>query len=190
MIRSFIALELKDNDTKDKIESFSTRLKQNQPKLKLVKPENLHMTVKFLGNIPETLAPQIFTILRDDINSKIFQGKTYKYILKGVGQFNKFSVLWIKLIGDINLLQEIKTKIENLLYERLKINLDKRQQFKPHLTIGRLRRERINYKNFDIFKKIINENKNTEFGEFNIDQIKLKRSELTPKGPIYTDIEF
>jgi len=87
-------------------------------------------------------------------------------------------------------LQEIKTKIENLLYERLKIDLDKRQQFKPHLTIGRLRKERINYKNFDIFKKIINDNKTTEFGEFTIDQIKLKRSELTPRGPIYTDMEF
>ncbi|MFX1278134.1 MAG: RNA 2',3'-cyclic phosphodiesterase [Promethearchaeota archaeon] len=190
MIRSFIALELNDKDTIDKIESFSTRLKQNQPKLKLVKPENLHMTVKFLGNIPETLAPQIFTILRDDINSKMLQEKTYKYILKGVGQFNKFSVLWIKLIGDINLLQEVKNSIERLLHERLKINRDKREQFKPHLTIGRLRRERINYKNFDIFKKLINENKDTEFGEFLINQVKLKKSELTPKGPIYADLVY
>ncbi len=54
MIRSFIALELKDEDTIENIVSFSSRLKQNQPKLKLVKPNNLHMTVKFLGNIPET----------------------------------------------------------------------------------------------------------------------------------------
>ena len=190
MIRSFIALELKDNETIERIETFSSRLKQNQPKLKLVHPENLHMTVKFLGNIPESLAPKIFAILKEDINFKILRGEKHRYILKGVGQFNKFSVLWIKLIGDINLLQEIKTKIENLLYERLKIDLDKRQQFKPHLTIGRLRKECINYKNFDIFKKIINDNKTTEFGEFTIDQIKLKRSELTPRGPIYTDMEF
>ena len=190
MIRSFIALELKDKNTLERIESFSSRLMQNQSKLKLVKSENLHMTVKFLGNIPESLAPKIYAILKDEINSKIFQGKKHKYILKGVGQFNKFSVLWIKLIGDINLLQEIKNKVENLLYERLKIDLDKRQQFKPHLTIGRLRKERINHKNFDIFKKIINENKTTEFGEFTIDQIKLKKSELTPKGPIYSDLVY
>lgn len=190
MIRSFIALELKDEDTIENIDSFSSRLKQNQPKLKLIKPNNLHMTVKFLGNIPETLAPKIYAILNDDINKKIFQGKDFRYYLKGVGQFNRFSVLWIKLIGDIALLQEIKDSVENLLYERLKIDRDKRQQFKPHLTIGRLRRERINYKTFDTFKKIINENKNTEFGEFTINQIKLKKSELTQKGPIYTDLVY
>jgi 2'-5' RNA ligase len=190
MIRSFIALELKDNDTIAKIQTFSSRLKQNQPKLKLVRPENLHMTVKFLGNIQVSQAPKIYTILKEEINIKILQGEKHKYLLRGVGQFKKFSVVWIKLIGDINLLQEIKTKVENILYERLKIALDKRQQFKPHLTIGRLRKERINYKNFDIFKRIINENKTTEFGEFTIDQITLKKSELTPKGPIYSDLVY
>lgn len=190
MIRSFIALELKDKETIEKIETFSSRLKQNQPKLKLVQPENLHMTVKFLGNIPESLAPKIYAILKDEINSKKLQGKKHKYFLKGVGQFNKFSVLWIRLIGDINLLQEIKNSVENLLYERLKIDRDKRQQFKPHLTIGRLRKERIDYKTFEIFKKIIHENKTTEFGEFTIDQIKLKKSELSPKGPIYSDLVY
>jgi 2'-5' RNA ligase len=190
MIRSFIALELKDNETIQRIETFYSRLKQNQPKLKLVQRENLHLTVKFLGNIPESLAPKIYRILKEDINTKILQGEKHKYLLKGVGQFNKFSVIWIRLIGDINLLQQIKNVVENLLYERLKIALDKRQQFKPHLTIGRLRKERINYKNFDIFKKIINENKTKEFGEFIIDQIKLKKSELTPKGPIYSDLVY
>lgn len=190
MIRSFIALELKDEDTIENIVSISSRLQQNQPKLKLVKPNNLHMTVKFLGNIPETLAPKIYAILNDNINKNIFQGKNLRYYLKGVGQFNRYSVLWIKLIGDIALLQEIKDLVENLLYERLKIDRDKRQQFKPHLTIGRLRKEKINYKTFDTFKKIINENKNTEFGEFTINQIKLKKSELTQKGPIYTDLVY
>ena len=51
MIRAFIAIELKDKDTIEKIASFSSRLKQNQPKVKLVEPVNLHITVKFLGNI-------------------------------------------------------------------------------------------------------------------------------------------
>ncbi len=190
MIRSFIALELKDEDTIENIISFSSRLKQNQPKLKLVEPNNLHMTVKFLGSIPETLAPKIYAILNDDINEKIFQGRTFRYHLKGVGQFNKFSVLWIKLIGDISVLQEIKDSVEKLLFERLEIDYDKRQQFKPHLTIGRLRRERINYKTFDTFRKIINDNRNREFGEFTINQIKLKKSELTQKGPIYTDLVY
>lgn len=190
MIRSFIAIELKDEETVENISSFSQRLKQNQSKIKLVETENLHMTLKFLGNIPEPLAPKIYTILQEEINEKLFQGKTFSYYLRGVGQFNRFSVLWIKLIGDIQFLQNIKDSVENLLFEKLNIDRDKRTQFKPHLTIGRLKKDKINYKTFDVLKKIINENKHTEFGEFNINQIKLKKSELTPKGPIYTDLIF
>jgi len=63
MIRTFIAIELKDKETIENIISFTQRLKQNQPKIKLVEPVNLHMTVKFLGNIPETQAPKIYSIL-------------------------------------------------------------------------------------------------------------------------------
>ena len=94
-------------ETIEKIISFTQRLKQNQSKIKLVEPENLHMTMKFLGNIPETLAPKIYSILQQEINEKLFQGKTFEYKLKGVGQFNKFSVLWIKLLGNVQFLQNI-----------------------------------------------------------------------------------
>jgi len=190
MIRSFIAIELENKETIENIISFTQRIKQNQPKVKLVEPKNLHMTLKFLGNIPESLAPKIYTILHEEINERMFQGKNFKYQLKGVGQFNRFSVLWIKLVGNIQFLQKIKDSIEDFLFGKLKIQRDKRSQFKPHLTIGRLKKERINYKNFDVFKNLINENKTTDFGEFNINQIKFKKSELTPKGPIYTDLIF
>jgi len=190
MIRSFIALELKEKPTIDNVVSFTSRLKKYQPNLKLVKPENLHMTVKFLGNISESLAPKIYEILKTEINEKLFQGKEFKYYLKGVGQFNRFSVLWVKLVGDIPFLQTIKDSVEDLLSIKLKIDRDKRTQFKPHLTIGRLRKEKINYKTFEVFKKLVNENKGMEFGTFNISQIKLKKSELTPKGPIYSDLEY
>lgn len=190
MIRSFIAIELKDKETIDNINSFTSQLKTNQPRLKLVESENLHMTVKFLGNIPEAVAPKIYNILQKEINEAYFQGKRFTYYLKGVGQFRRFSVIWVKLVGDIQFLQTIKNSVEDLLFKRLKIKRDKRTKFTAHLTIGRLRQNKINYKTFDSFKKIIEENKSKEFGEFNISQIKLKKSELTPKGPIYTDLIF
>jgi 2'-5' RNA ligase len=190
MIRSFIAIELKDQETIHKITSYSQRLKQNQPKIKLVEPENLHMTIKFLGNIPEPLAPKIYEILQEEINEKFFQAKNFEYHLKGVGQFNRFSVLWIKLVGNIQFLQNIKDSIEDFLFDKLKIERDKRTKFKPHLTIGRLKKEKINYKTFDTLKNLINENKDLEFGEFNINQVKLKKSQLTQKGPIYSDLVY
>ena len=190
MIRAFVAIELKNKTTIENINSFSSRLKQNQSKIKLVKPQNLHMTVKFLGNISESLAPQIYNILKQEINEDIFKGKIINYKLKGVGQFNKFSVIWVKLVGDIPFLQQVKTFIENNLFERLKVPRDKRTQFKPHLTIGRLKKDKINYQTFSVLKNLINENKNLEFGPFTVDQVKLKKSDLTPNGPIYSDLVY
>ncbi|MFX0186318.1 MAG: RNA 2',3'-cyclic phosphodiesterase [Candidatus Hodarchaeota archaeon] len=190
MIRCFIALELNDLETIEEVQSYGNRLKSNQPSLKLVEPQNLHITVKFLGNIEESLAPKIYKILEEEINEKMFQDKTYKFKLKGTGQFRKFSVIWIKLIGNIKFLQDVKDNIESLLYQKLKIERDKRIKFTPHLTIGRLKPNKINYKNFEIFKELLNENKNFEFGPFNIKDVKLKKSDLTPKGPIYSDLVF
>jgi len=190
MIRTFIAIELKDKETIDNINSLSQRLKLNQPKIKIVEPKNLHITLKFLGNIPESLAPKIYAILQNEINEKLFQGKNLNYLLKGVGQFNKFSVLWIKIIGNIQFLQKVKDSIEDLLFNKLKIERDKRTKFKPHLTIGRLKKDKINYKTFDTLKNLINENKDLVFGDFNIYQVKLKKSQLTPTGPIYSDLVY
>jgi 2'-5' RNA ligase len=190
MIRSFIAIELKDIDTIEKITIFSQRLKQNQPKIKLVEPENLHMTMKFLGNISDSMAPKIYGILKAEINNELFQGKTFKYFLKGVGQFNRYSVLWTRLVGDIHFLQTIKDSIENNLVEKLHFERDKRTKFKPHLTIARLKKGKINYKTFDTLKNLINENKDLEFGTFMIKEVKLKKSQLTPTGPIYSDLVY
>ncbi|MFW9938794.1 MAG: RNA 2',3'-cyclic phosphodiesterase [Candidatus Thorarchaeota archaeon] len=190
MIRAFLAMELKDQETIKEIALFTTRLRQNQPKLKLVEPQNLHITVKFLGDISESLAPKIYKIIQEDINEKVFKGQSYEYFLKGAGQFNKFSVLWIKLNGDINFLQKVKDNTEKSLNEKLNIEFDKRTTFKPHLTIGRLKNNKINYKTFNTFKKLIQDARNLEFGTFRINQLKLKKSVLTPKGPIYSDLVY
>ena len=190
MIRAFIAIELKNKNTIENINSFSLRLKQNQTKIKLVEPENFHLTVKFLGNVSDSLAPQIYNILRQEINEEMFKRNTFNYKLKGVGQFNKFSVIWVKLIGDTQFLQQVKNSTENILFERLNIPRDKRTQFKPHLTIGRLKKDKINYQTFSSLKNLINENKTLEFGPFTVDQVKLKKSDLTPKGPVYSDLVY
>jgi 2'-5' RNA ligase len=186
-----MAMDLEDNpSTIKKIQDFYPRLIQNQPKLKIVQPENLHMTVKFLGSTPESLAPKIYKILSEEVNENLFQGKSLEYQLKGVGQFNKYSVIWIKLVGNIQFLQNVKDTIENSLNEKLGIERDNRPKFKPHLTIGRLKKNKINYKTFESFKNLLRDNKDLEFGTFKINQVKLKKSVLTPKGPIYSDLVY
>ncbi|MHA1296006.1 MAG: RNA 2',3'-cyclic phosphodiesterase [Promethearchaeota archaeon] len=171
MIRTFVAVDLKDESTISQIQEFTKELKRNQPKIKLVEPENLHVTLKFIGNIPENFSKS-------------------QYVLKGVGQFRGYSVIWIKIHGDLSPLNEAKRILEEKLFRELNIKKDKRLEFQPHLTIGRLKKERVNYKTFDVFKKIIKENKDREFGPFTITKIKFKKSTLTPTGPIYTDLSY
>ena len=190
MIRAFIAIELQNENTIENINSFSSRLKQNQTKIKLVEPENLHLTVKFLGNISESLARQIFNVLKNEINEDMFKGKNFNYKLKGVGQFNKFSVIWVKLIGDNQFLQQVKNSIETILSEKMNVPRDNRAQFKPHLTIGRLKKDKINYQTFSALKNLIIEHKDFEFGPFTIEKVVLKKSVLTPKGPVYSDLVY
>ena len=73
MIRTFLAFELKEESTIRNIQTFLTRLKQNQPKLKAVESENLHLTVKFLGDIPEDKAPLIYKVIDSEVNQKMFK---------------------------------------------------------------------------------------------------------------------
>lgn len=190
MVRTFIAFHLMEKSTIEKIKQFSSKIKNIQPNVKLVELENLHLTVKFLGEIQESTAPKIYKILKEDINDKMFQNKIFDYQLKGVGQFRNYSVLWVKLEGNITFLQSIKDAVENLLNKNLKIERDSRPTFEPHLTIGRLDSKKIKYDTLDKFKDLIKDNKDLEFGSFNISEIKLKKSVLTPKGPIYSDLVY
>jgi 2'-5' RNA ligase len=190
MIRTFIAFDLDDEETINNIEEFIERLKKNQPGIKPIESENIHLTVKFLGNIKESTAPKIYHIIDREVNEKILHGDIYTYELKGVGNYRNYEIIWAGMEGDIELLQKVKDTVEEKLNERLKIKKDKRRSFTPHITIARLKKKRRDYNTFDSFKNIIKENRNKEFGPFTIKKIKLKKSVLTPKGPIYSDLTY
>lgn len=190
MIRTFISFDLENKDTINNIEEFMERLKKNQPGIKPIESENIHLTVKFLGNIKESTAPKIYNIIDREINEKILGRESYTYKLKGVGNFRNYGIIWVGMEGDLELLQNIKDTVEEKLNERLKIKKDKRRTFKPHITIARLKKKKRDYNTFDSFKNVIKENRNREFGNFTIEEIKLKKSVLTPKGPIYSDLTY
>ncbi|MGB9704174.1 MAG: 2'-5' RNA ligase family protein, partial [Pyrobaculum sp.] len=58
------------------------------------------------------------------------------------------------------------------------------REFTPHLTIGRVKSGR----NIDKLRELLGRYRGVEFGVVTVDKVKLKKSTLTPRGPIYSDL--
>ncbi len=175
--RGFIAIDINQDNN---IDSFINEIKKSGAIIKLVESKNIHITLKFLGDINEKNIDKIEDILKNaTVNIKPF-----KINLEGVGVFpneNYIKIIWIGIKKTENL-DEIFNKINHELNSLLSIN--KLQKFIPHITIGRVKSS----KNKEKILEIIEEYKDKKFSENLVDSIKLKKSELTPKGPIYSDV--
>jgi 2'-5' RNA ligase len=173
-MRCFIAIDIPE-EIKEKIMKIEKELEEKiKESAKFVERENLHITLKFLGEIEENKAQKI----KEIINSIPFT--PFKIKLKGVGVFpnEKFiRVIWIG--GESKELEDIAKYLD----EKLKSEKFKSEEFIIHLTIARVK-SKVNISDF--LKKY----QGYEFGEFEVDnvsQIKLKKSILTSKGPVYED---
>jgi 2'-5' RNA ligase len=174
-MRAFIAIDL-DEKAKEQIKKIVKQLKkQDFFKGKYVEEENFHLTLKFLGEISNEKVEKI----KDELNKLDFG--EFKVKLRRLGVFSpKFiKVVWISL--ESAKLQEIHDKIDDSLEELF--NKDKR--FNSHITIARVKAMRKDKKIelLDFIKKL-----EVPDIEFEVNEVKLKKSTLTPKGPIYEDI--
>jgi 2'-5' RNA ligase len=176
--RGFIAVDI---DALPKILDFEKDLKDTKANIKLVEPENIHITLKFLGDTNEDLIDEI-----DSLIKKAVQGiNSFNIILEGAGVFpnkNYIKVIWLG-IKNGEKLGNISKNIDEEL-NGMGIKKEKRE-FSAHLTIARVR----SVKNKEKILRIIEKHTNSRFGEINVNSIKLKKSILTQKGPIYIDLK-
>lgn len=144
--------------------------------VKLVEPENLHFTLKFLGEADNRTLAEASSILR-----KVSAGfKPFSASAKGMGCFpniNYIRVVWIGCPELYNLQKAVDDSLSPLFRKEKEIN--------PHLTLARIRSER----NKEALADFISKNKNIEIGSFQVEEIMLKKSTLTPKGPVYENVE-
>jgi 2'-5' RNA ligase len=176
--RGFIAIDI---DVFPKLIEFENDIKELNIDVKLVEPKNIHITLKFLGDTYENQLDQIQRIIKSSVRGIA----PFNIKLKGAGVFpniNYIKVIWIG-IKDNNILGIISSKIDKQL-SKIGFKKEKRN-YSPHLTIARVKSS----KGKNRIMQIIEKYKNIEFIDFKVDTIKLKRSDLTPKGPIYTDIK-
>ena len=166
--RGFIAIDI--NPT-PKIIQFEKEIENTGADVKLVKPENIHITLKFLGDVDEEKIDQIEKIIND--SSKNTDPFTIK--LKGSGVFpnqNYIKVIWIG-IKQGEPIGIIAGKIDEQL-SKMGFKKEKRG-FSPHLSIARVK----SAKGKDEILQIIEKYKNIKFADIVVDSIKLKKSDLT-----------
>ncbi|MBE6498961.1 MAG: RNA 2',3'-cyclic phosphodiesterase [Methanobrevibacter thaueri] len=179
-VRAFLAIDLND-DLKPKIYKLIKEFKKIDTKIKYVELENLHLTLKFFGDIDTNG----LKLLEKAISNVLKEFKPFNIKLAGCGAFpntNHIKVIWVG-IDDDTILKQLHDKLDS---EFNRLGFDKDKKFSTHLTIGRMK----SAKNKNQVKNIIEEFENIEIGTMQVDTVSLKKSTLTPAGPIYEDIEI
>lgn len=179
MIRSFIAFDLDNELVIKRLSEAQTTLVNTGANLKLVKPQNIHITMRFLGNI----SPSMVNSIHEEMEKISFA--SFDVEIKGLGVFPKLKyarVIWAGIRKGADELTNVFNQLEPLL-RKLGFKPDSKG-FSPHLTIARVKTG----KNKTELVQRIQELADYEFGIIRADCLKLKKSVLTPKGPIYSTL--
>ncbi len=180
IIRTFIGFELPENII-SAIGSVQEGLKSYGLKVRWVRPKNIHLTLKFLGDI------KVFDIknVGQVITESVKENGPISLQAKGIGLFpgiKRPRVIWIGLAGQMEPLIGLQKNLDENL-ERIGFPKENRP-FKGHLTLGRIK-GKLNPKTL---ADAIKEFERFESEVFDLSRIILFKSELTPKGSIYTEL--
>ena len=178
-IRSFISIDLEDKALVERLGDLQKKLVDSGADLKLVEAENMHFTLRFLGEI----ASSTVNALIEELKSVKFN--SFQLSLQGLGAFpslDRINVIWI---GNTEGREELKQIAEKIEASVRKIGLPPdRKGFSPHLTIARVRSGR----NKDKLAEILKATPDYDLGTLNVNSVRLKKSTLTSQGPIYKTI--
>ena len=173
-MRVFVAVEVIDDHILQKIKSMQESFSF---KAKPVRLDQIHFTLQFLGEISENKTEDVKKALGTVSFSK------FDLTIIGSGAFPNTrnpKVVWLGVDKDG---KERMSRLANDVNEILgAIDLKNEKPFKPHLTVFRIK-NRIG----DITEELL-KSKDTKFGTQLISQIVLKKSDLSPNGPEYTNL--
>lgn len=179
-IRTFIAIELEPK-IQEELARLQERFKAVAPEVKWVAPRNIHLTLKFLGNVTASQVEEVKKILTE-VSAKF---KGFELTLRGIGAFPKPEypkVVWAGVDEEKERLVQIAELLEKSL-ERVGFPREARA-FSPHLTLGRIKF----LKDRRGFASLINSLDFKAQNRVQVGRITLMKSTLTPKGPIYTPL--
>ncbi len=177
-LRTFVAIKL-PADIIDRVRALQDALKDHGLKLKWVKPSNLHLTLKFLGDIPESDVVAVGEAVRTAAGGRAPLDLT----VQGMGAFpgiKRPRVLWVGFGGDVDRLKRLQTRIDEQL-AKMGYGRDKRG-FKAHLTMARIKGAVSSQRLLGAIETV------GRFSPqpFTADRVILYQSDLHPTGAVYT----
>jgi len=183
-IRSFLAFDITD-EIRRELGTMIQLFEQKTMGVKWVKPELMHCTMKYFGNVEEDL-------LMGDISRVIEETVKHQAPIHlrsvGIGVFPNWRyprVIWAGIAGETEAAVALHERLKSA-FVRFGFNEDKRDAFRLHLTIGRAKTL---LKNKEMFINLVEKLADREFGEFIIDHLTLYKSVLTREGPVYTALK-
>jgi 2'-5' RNA ligase len=182
-IRTFIAIEL-DESIKDGLTRLQEGLKGEVPQgsVRWVRPASIHLTLKFLGDVP---ADQIGEITR--ALERSCQGfAPFSLTCGGLGCFPNLKrprVVWVGVHEETGTLAQLQKAIEANVAP-LGYPTEKRK-FSPHLTLGRVQR-RVSSSDLHRLGEQVGSSEIGTLGQMEVRSVNLMRSDLRPSGAVYT----
>jgi 2'-5' RNA ligase len=178
-IRSFIAIEL-SSGAKEEVSRVLEELKKAKADVKWVKPNAVHLTLKFLGYVPEEKIPKIKECLEEVCRNF----SPFDIALGGIGTFpfwTRPKVLWIGIGEGKEKVKSLAKEIEKVMtpegFEKSSLG------FKAHITAGRIKPPgKIKH-----LQKISNDIQIEQIAS-HIDKVILYKSDLTSEGAIHTPL--
>ena len=179
-MRAFIAIELPP-EIKQGIAKVQGQLRKNGANAGWTRPEGIHLTLKFLGEVDESRVSEIMMALTAAAKGI---GKLNLEVT-GAGGFPNMKnprVLWLGVTGDIEKLSALQASVENAMTE---LGFEREgRTFSPHLTLGRIKFS----KPGGNWQQKIESIRDVKLGGFEAERVSLMKSELKREGAVYREV--
>lgn len=174
-MRLFIAVPVPE-DLKEKIKEVQGRLAEISG-IKLVEAENLHFTIKFLGETDK------LEEIKNCMEKALKGLHQFDVEIAGISAFPSKSSVRVVWLSVGNGLEEFKSLMKNIAAGLSKIGFEQEKDYIPHLTLARVR----SIRNQAELIKLLERLEQTQIGAMRVKEVKLVKSMLGRAGPVYEE---
>jgi len=179
-MRTFVAIEIPE-ETKRAMAEVQARLKVSGEEASWTRPEGIHLTLKFLDEVPEERTSEITAALQQAAYGR---GR-FRLTVAGTGVFpheRNPRIVWVGISGELDKLRKLQSCVEEQMV-RLGFQQEDRR-FKPHLTLGRIKHLLLR----GSWMRALEGVKDIALPGIEVTAVSLMKSELQPTGAVYTEI--